>query len=221
MLVRQGRVPSDDTSPWTIKMPLYKYVDEADAHFIESGSLKFGTLRGYADLEDDKRRDADEFTARAIIDYADGSNPEHRQRLEASGLVGGNSTGSVIVVNSVMRVSGHNLHCFCASYRDDLDDAATSKQAVFEIPDVEAWLHLIQIRNTDLKSLNVSHVTYQERDKSFLDETSLQPNPFVKSLRFQQEHEVRILTDRPVPNGAAPIFTTPDRHLAKMMRRVR
>lgn len=54
-------------SSWTLGDPLFKYVDAVDAHYLECGSIKIGTLRGYGQLEG-ARADAGENTFESHIE---------------------------------------------------------------------------------------------------------------------------------------------------------
>lgn len=204
--------------PWRLGRPLFKYVDVADAHYLEAGSLKIGTLRGYANLESD-RRDADENTTIANIDYVSSATAEGRAFFERN-LFRLGPNANVQASNSTFIQRGPNLYCLCFSHKGDLPDT-DGAQAVFQIDNVKAVINRLILNNSALRKSIIAPVRYGERVINVARADQFVANPLLKPAIFSREHEVRLLGLKEIDDDADPIYGKADPILSKLLRRIR
>lgn len=208
-------------------MPLFKYVDEDDAKYLESGSVKIGTLRSYANLES-PRRDAGENHAVVKLPPGGIDDPSYRAAVERTGIFRFSPTSKGVRSMNGLHViiPGRNAYCFCGSYRDDLPDDPDRPQALFRIDDLSAWCRRVQEMKPQIGTLERFQVMYRSRTTSGLTPGNEIPRALVKPVEYQSEFEVRVIggvgvNRAGIANDAPTIFGAPDRELASLMRRVR
>ncbi|WP_430635003.1 hypothetical protein [Sphingomonas hankookensis] len=216
--------PQGENAPhaWNGNDPIFKYVDAVDAHFIESGSLKFGTLRGYASLEG-PRQDKLENTCDLTLDGISGPpTSTHITALKSLGIhMTPNAAETINIFDNRSRVYGYNHYCLCTSYRGDLTDEEGRPQAVFQVEDIRSWMNLLVRENPVLNPIDSRSVMYGSREVDALLNPDSGPNYWIKPVAFEHEFEVRFIARNIVANDAAPIFTKPNPLVAGYMRRIR
>ena len=207
--------------PFDQSQPLFKYVDPKDAHFLKAGSIKVGTLRGYAALEGPRQDDAENSIWRAGGNFS-AQNPLHRTYLESSGGFAFAGDGLQSIIRGINIASaGVDLNCLCFSRSDAAFGKFESGKALFKIDDSAAFLvRLSEICN--LRSAHhVGHVIYKERRADIRVNPTEQPDPFVKPPWFIGEREVRVLWAAVPGREPATIYGKKDDQLAATLVRVR
>ena len=207
-------------SSWVRGDPLFKYVDECDAHFLEKGSVRIGTLRGYSQLES-SRADREENTSKTF--YAgtlDQSHPKFDVIMQNMGFKDGGFNVGLKLTNCGGNIFGPDLNCFCASDSDKNRPTNLAKpQSCFRIDDLVAWIREIRIACPKFLGAWVRPVTYGTRHSNPLQVPDA-PDPFLKPVEFAHEQEIRMIWN--LGDGILPAITdTPSSpSLARLMTRV-
>lgn len=208
------------TSPiWDRTMPLYKYVDACDAHYLEAGSVKIGNFRGYAKLES-SRRDSEENIFNYELPNLDIGNADDNVLARSFGYDFNNCRCGIFSRN-ISKVIGPNHYCICTSYRPDLPGEILIPQAVFRIHSVDKWMDRIVRLHRHIGTYVGGLVEYGSRAGFLKRGQAPTVDPFIKPQQFSHEHEVRFVSSRPCAEDAKPIYGAADADLARLMERIR
>ncbi len=226
----RARERGDDTRlthPFPRK--LYKYVNVEHAQSLQNGSIKIGTIRGYADLENG-RDDAAEGTSVVYpthISLKPGEGEEIRRGMRQMGL---HSYGAVEIHGAnksiEYRAVTPNYLCYCLSLVPRSRSLLSGgNQAVFEIVNFDGFL-LQLLTKLHVDKAWVGAVEYSQREFSAFDAPgSKAPDAWRKpykrardGYRYDKEYEYRILMMPQEGVSTAPY--EPDPLLAPFFRRV-
>lgn len=172
----------------------FKFID--DPSYLERGSIKLASPQHYASLPGLRR---DPLDSSAICENSgtifmanSSSEPELRDKI--SKLTGsyyeGCSNVTVIGGSSTRITSGVLLFCTCPNR----DNKFGKEQAVFEIPDLEAFACAVgRSMPVQPTAFAIGPVRYGPIRTQFPDFQP--PDPFLKDETFWEEEEVRLLFD--------------------------
>jgi len=200
----------------------FKYVDPEHADAVARGSLRLGTLSGYADLESAR---ADPWDG-AILglttpgEVLDSDNPRDRASLAKFGCT--SADGVRVRFQGINFFQGYApTFCFCMS--DSSDNAhllAGQSQAIFEISDYGVLAQAILNQHAYLMSeFQAGPVAYGCRSKPIREAADLYPDPMAKDERFGAEREIRAIF-RPRIDGITAFNTRPNGAIAALLRRI-
>lgn len=204
---------------WDLSKPFYKYVDFEHAERVANGSIRLGTLRGYASLVG-SRSDDEENISNYHLPNRPYSPINDRDMFEKFGVPIVNYD-VVFMSNCVSKVVGENRYCYCASSSDNCSDATGANQAIFEVADVKAWLDRLMEIFPHFGYIHWGSVKYGSRDSIADVNIAVQTSPFLKPLKFAGEREVRFIFDKVCANDAKPVDSEADLRLASLLKRIR
>lgn len=206
----------------------WKYVDLKDAHFIEAGSLKLGTMEDYWALENGRG------------DPMDGGSAIHAQRIDGrpgsvralarmnsrfDGTDADLARQRIVIRNSTRVFVGDPFRAFCVSEVGcTYDPTPKTPKAVFQVDDLEALARrVLALHPGQLAGAQVGRVSYRSPVvDAFGPARPPGPSPFVKRPEFARERELRMVFAAPdSPSSITTLFTRPDVGVASMFRRVR
>jgi hypothetical protein len=210
------------TAPWPPRR-VYKYVDAKDAHFLEEGSVKIGSLRGYAALEG-ARSDSGEGTASHRLERKfDLLNPGEPD-ADIMSQLGIEVRGPMIDCSFEVDFldQSPDFYCLCFSDRSDIDHPDGTEQAVFEIKHVRRLTTLLKELCPQLGSSRTGRITYRSRAMGDpFANGRVEVNPFIKPETFAWEREVRALWSPATDDAVqAPIYVNDDR-IKDLIKRLR
>lgn len=205
--------------------PIYKYVDEDHAQYLEKGSIKLGTLWSFGDLED-QRSDSSENTSSGLFEALSGDNPRDRAFLKALGFdvppgVNFRSTCG----GTTFHVRSDDLYACCFSADPDRSKLIAAKpQAIFKVDDIYSFVNRVCQLVPQLGPATCGKVRYGDRSISLDRPPFARPSPFVKPVAFERENEVRIVwaVSQEYPVGPLPLIAPlpPDTVVASLLQRV-
>lgn len=176
--------------------PIYKFVDLKDAEAVRKGSIKIGTLYGYANLSGE-RQDSDENSVKRYLTIDLHSDvPVHRDYMEAAGIELPKNTNIILSrapgVEATLVTRGSDFYCCCFSSTPVLFRQMDEPYAVFLIDDATAWATEVR-KKLKLGPYMCAQTRYGNRYSHIELNPSDQPSPFLKPFSNGWENEVRIL----------------------------
>lgn len=200
----------DQDNGWDIRFrppfprKLYKYVNSEHASAVQDGSIKIGTIRGYADLENGRSDDAEGTSAvyPTRISLQRGEGQEIRRGMRDLGFYG---DGPIEIQsnNNNIKFSAvtPNYLCYCLSLTPRSRSLLKARdQAVFEIIHFDRFL-LRLLTKLQVDTAWVGAVEYSSRTFTRFDgPESRAPSAWRKpyrresdGYRYDKEREYRIL----------------------------
>jgi len=173
--------------------PVFKFVDLGVADIVGRGAIRVGTLRGYGQLEGE-RRDNGEFAVRIDVDELQ-IGPDNPSPFDYFG-VGLGEQKIYMRAGNLIEV-GPNFPCFCTS--SALSAAPKSPHAAFQIDNFPGMIDAITKLNPVLgRRFCIGDMAYLPR-RGRLDELERpRPSPYIKEMSFAWEQEVRACWLEPV-----------------------
>jgi len=190
-------------------------VDAVDAHFIESGSLKLGTLSSYKALENGRADDRD-----GIVTVETGvlmhGVPEHERAMERSGF-----GGCGLVINSKIEERQPITFAFCMSETGcRYDRTPHIPKAIFRVNGVRTLARLLSEKyQKNFRHGAIGRVQYAVTTVNALELNYPNSSAFLKDIEFRQEREIRIAW-RAFDRGAETLYTRPDPEIASLFTQV-
>lgn len=209
-------------------MITWKQVDEKDAHFVAAGSLRLGTFRNYAELEngrDDRLDGAVEW----MLHNPNFDDPKQRERMRVFGVSPSPESRNVIIQNNTWVQPSLPMYVYCMTEEGCRhDDKPDVTKAIFEVSDAHLLARMMLERFPDkLKSYEIRRVSYGARSfDAVRSDVWPPPSPWIKRRKFAGEREIRLVFEPARPLGTDPRvpldpFDTPaDAEIAKLLRRV-
>lgn len=185
----------------------YKYVDLEHADAVARGSLKIGTLAGYAELEGPRADEADGALSRTFGDWT--CSEEDAQIIDKVGALPFSVAPGASIKGIEFIEQTPPVFCFCASRkRNDRVMMAEKKQAVFEISDFMRFcIEIFKGSPRKFRSLEINFVEYRSRRVSAHLDLSSRANPFIKDSSYSNENEIRAVLE-PKPLAEVETFIT-------------
>ncbi len=205
----------------------WKQVDQADAHYLEAGSLKLGTWDDYRTLENGR---GDEYDASVVVHSGviSGHGPgayEAFRRLGHTDAEARSMTAPHVhylgeMNRTITTVSP--MYAFCvAEVGCDYDPSPAVPKAIFEV----AGLHTLAARLRELHPDRlgrhlIRRVAYAKVEiQAQSTEAIPRPSPFLKGQKFSVEREIRLVF-LPVKRGPiSTLYTTADKQVEALLRR--
>lgn len=204
----------------------YKYVDIEHADAIANGSLKIGTLGGYADLDDLTRQDGAEGTAYHRINGIQFTGQDE-QGINAALSVNLDVSSSPNATITIQGCGGYQVtppaYCFCLStVPDSASLLGTRQQAVFEIVDTFRLAQVLRTKHAaKLGSIRYGLIQYTGRLVQDYQLADRVPAWLRKDASFSQDREFRVVFF-PVEGVSPEWFITPqDPEIAAFFRRIK
>lgn len=196
---------------------LFKIVDNEAAPLVLEGSVKLGTAKSYAALEDHMRRDTLDSSVeyRAAHIQTTGLGDVHDAAAENVSIrIAPGVVGQIRGCSAVPSPPRRYVYCVTRAYAHQVRPA----QAVFEVFDIEDLAKTLQSLDSRLGWYKIDWVEYAARQFDAY-EMNVEPDPFIKRPKFRPECEARITFDAVGDFNEAGLIVS-DTQLGRFFRRL-